>query len=186
MIALPAGLPLIRVSPETLAVCEPDWLEETLVKTAEGSDVPQWLAEDVSRGVEAFLRNHFEGTVIDVDDLFARIRETLENLGLGEMAGNLEVSPPQVKISLTDLARRAGDGYELAFFNLLEARFRSAMQGGVSKVNCYGLQNCVKNLTAAQRWTRRCQLLEDEIREFLHAEQAKAATQVPQLTLFIN
>jgi hypothetical protein len=185
MIALPAGLPLIRIN-QNLAACEPDWLHNTLRKAAKGSDVPEWLAEDVGRGVEAFLRNHYEGTVIDVEDLFEKIRTTLENLGLGELVANLDSTPPQVKISLTDLARRAGSGYELAFFQLLEERFRSAAYGGAEELNCYGLDKCVRKLMSAQRWSARCETLKEEIREFLQAEQEKAMDQLPKLTLFIN
>ena len=136
MIALPSGLPFIRIGKDNLAVCEPQWLQSTLESAAEKSSVPPWLAADVSRGVEAFLRNHYEGTVIDVDDLFDRIRKTLSGIGLENVADNLEATPPRVRISLSDLARKAGSGYELAFFDLLKSRFRSATTGGYSSSRC--------------------------------------------------
>ena len=168
-----------------LAVCEPQWLTKALTDATEDTGVPEWLAVDVSRGVEAFLRNHYDGTVIDFDDLFERIRLTLNGIGLGEIAANLEVSPPKIRISLTDLARRAGSGYELMFFDLLKSRFRSAAGGGVRDLDCYGLRACVRHLTATKRWTRNCGFLESEISEFLHGEQRKASLIFPELRLTI-
>ena len=132
MIALPTEFPFIRVNAETLALCESAWLRETLrTAAAKTQDVPPWLAEDVSKGVEAFLRNHYEGTVIEVADLFERIRAALENLGLNHMAAEVETVVPPVRISFADLARRAGAGYELAFFRLLDDRLRASADGGV-------------------------------------------------------
>jgi hypothetical protein len=110
MISLPHALPYIRIGSSSLALCESDWLAETLSNAASGTDVPDWMARDISRGVESYLANHFHGTVIDSADLFARIEKTLMSLGLDHVAAKIDRTPPPVRISLTDLARRAGSG----------------------------------------------------------------------------
>lgn len=186
MIALPADLPLIRISRETLALCEPAWLQETLKSAALAADVPEWLAEDVCKGIESYLKHHFPGTVIDMPDLFARIKRTLGQLGLADFAAQVSEMAPPVRISLPDLARRAGPGFELLFFELLKQRFRSAADGGARRLICYGLRNSVKQLTTAAKWSVRCDRLEREIMAFLAYEHGRMADRLPELTLSID
>jgi len=185
MIALPSSLPLIKISPDNLAACDAEWLRRNLRDAATRAEVPEWFADDVVSGVITFLRNHYEGTTISIESLYDRIRCTLENLGLDDLAEELTPVAPPLRISLMDLAKKAGDGYELAFFQLLEQRFASATNNGVENVYFYGLRNCVQRLTSLRRWTRRCESLQDEITHFLEHEVRKVGAQRPNLSLAI-
>lgn len=185
MIALPNPMPFIRIGNSSLALCQPDWLTETLTNATAGTDVPSWMAEDISRGVESFLTNHYKGTVIDSDELFDRIEKTLSNLGLNEVAANIDKTPPPVRISLSELARRAGTGYELAFFQLLDDELRSAAAGGAFRVECHGLRTCVRRLSSAKRWTNRCRVLESEITEFVDSTRNLVTRARPEVQMLI-
>ncbi len=185
MIALPHSLPYIRIGSSSLALCESHWLTETLTNAASGTDVPQWMAMDISRGVESFLIKHYKGTVIDSDDLFARIEKTLMSLGLNHVAAKINKTPPPVRISLSELARRAGTGYELAFFRLLEEQVKSATTGGATTVECHGLRNGVRRLVSTRKWTGRCETLKTEITEFVEQMRERVALANPDLTLMI-
>ncbi len=186
MIALPAEFPFIRISEENLALCEPAWLQKTLKHAANAAEMPEWLAEDVSKGVESYLKNHYPGTVIEVGDLFDRIRSTLNDLGLTNLAEHLSDEAPPIKISLTEIARRAGPGFELAFFQLLRRQFQAATDGGARQLVCYGLRPCVKKLATSKKWTVRCRKLEAEIREFLNHEHSRLCDDIPELSMAIN
>ena len=185
MIALPSSLPLIKIGPDHLAPCDTEWLRRNVRDAAVRAAVPEWFADDVVSGVITFLKNHYQGTTITIESLYNRIRDTLENLGLGDLAKELTPGAPPLCISLTDLARKAGDGYELAFFQLLEQRFTSATSNGVEHVYFYGPRNCVQYLTSLSRWTRRSENLQNEITSFLEHEIQKAGTQRPNLSLAI-
>jgi len=185
MIALPHSLPYIRIGSASLALCESDWLTETLTNAARGTDVPVWMAQDISRGVESFLIKHYKGTVIDSEDLFARIEKTLASLGLNHVAAKIDKTLPPVRISLSELARRAGSGYELAFFRLLEEQLKSAAFGGATMVECHGLRNGVRRLVSTKKWTGRCELLKGEITEFVDRVRNEVARARPELTLMI-
>lgn len=185
MIALPSSLPLIKIGQDNLVACDAEWLRGNVRDAAARADVPEWFADDVVSGVITFLRNHYQGTTITLDSLYGRIRDTLENLGLDELAEELTPSAPPLRISLPDIARKAGEGYELAFFQLLEQRFVSATSNGVENVYFYGLRNCVQNLTSLKRWTRRCDNLQNEITRFLEHEAQKIGSQRPNLSLAI-
>lgn len=185
MIALPTSLPLIKISQDNLAACDAEWLRRNLREAAARTEVPEWFADDVVSGVITFLRNHYEGSTITIESLYDRIRDTLENLGLNDLAEELTPTPPPLRISLTDLARKAGTGYELAFFQLLEQRFHSATSNGAEHVYFYDLRNCVQRLTAVRKWTKRCETLQNEITGFLEHEAQKAGKQNPRLSLAI-
>tara|TARA_R110000850_G_scaffold76640_1_gene166317 strand:- start:1483 stop:2046 length:564 start_codon:yes stop_codon:yes gene_type:complete len=185
MIALPQALPFIRIGSASLALCQKDWLTETLTNATRGTDVPAWLAEDISRGVERFLSNHYKGTVIDSDELFARIEKTLSQFGLSDVAENIDKTPPPVRISLSELARRAGTGYELVFFQLLQDQLSSATTGGVLRVECHGIKPCVKRLVSTKKWSKRCDHLKDEITDFLNQARDQASTIRPEMSFMI-
>ncbi len=175
MISLPHALPYIRIGTSSLALCEPEWLSDTLANAVSGTDVPAWMAHDISRGVESFLANHYKGSVIDSDDLFARIEKTLASLGLGHVAAKIDKTPPPVRISVSELARRAGSGYELAFFRLLEEEILSAAAGGANLVEVHALGKGVRRLVATKKWTGRCETLKREITAFVRETLDRAA-----------
>lgn len=185
MISLPHSLPYIRIGSSSLALCEPDWLDETLTNAASGTDVPAWMALDISRGVERFLTHHYKGSVIDSKDLFAKIEKTLFSLGLDHVAAKIDKTPPPVRISLTELARRAGSGYELAFFRLLADQLRSAAAGGATVVEVHGLHNGVRRLVSSKKWTTRCEVLKKEISDFVSEANHRFRCVCPELNLFI-
>lgn len=185
MISLPHALPYIRIGSSSLALCESEWLSDTLSNAASGTDVPDWMARDISRGVESFLANHYKGSVIDSDDLFARIEKTLSSLGLDHVAAKIDKTPPPIRISLSELARRAGSGYELAFFHLLEEQLHSAAVGGAHRVEVHGLSRSVRRLVATKKWTGRCEALKREITAFVTEMRSRIAEIHPGLHLVI-
>lgn len=185
MIALPHALPYIRIGSSSLALCQTEWLTETLTNAAHGTDVPDWMARDISRGVESYLTNHYRGSVIDSDELFARIEKTLSSLGLNDVAANIDKTPPPVRISLNELARRAGSGYELSFFQLLAEQLDSALQGGALRVEFYGMRSCVKRMTSTRKWSSRCDQMRSEIADFIDRFRLEASFRSPALAVVV-
>lgn len=72
-----------------------------------------------------------------------------------------------VKTDLRQLACESGKGFELFFFPRLRDELRQQLLRGPEVLHFDGLRSCVKQLTGARRWTRRCQSLEDQIVEYL-------------------
>lgn len=185
MIALPHALPFIRIGSSSLALCKTEWLTETLTNATHGTDVPGWMAEDISRGVESYLVNHYRGSVIDSEELFDRIEKTLSSLGLKEVAANIDKTPPPVRISLNELARRAGSGYELIFFRLLGEQLQSALFGGAHRIEFYGMRSCVKRMTSTRKWSTRCDRMRDEIDSYIDRFREEASLLNPELAVVI-
>lgn len=163
MIAIPHHLPFVRVGENSLAPCKDDWIEQLMLDATHDTNVPQWLALDISEGIQQYLKENYQGTVIESDELFLKISQTLTGIGMAEIAEKIDRSPPPIRISLSDLARRAGESYELAFFQLLEDKCQEVLDSGVCFVECHGLVNCVRTLKGSRRWNMSAEALKKEI-----------------------
>jgi hypothetical protein len=76
-------------------------------------------------------------------------------------------SPPVQEYDLCRLALESGQGRELFFFPRLRVELQRYLRQDSRVVHFRGLRGCVKQLTGARRWTRRCQALESEIVDYL-------------------
>jgi len=70
-------------------------------------------------------------------------------------------------IAAARLALETGQGRELFFFPRLRAELQRHLQQAPRVVRFRGLRGCVKQLTGARRWSRRCETLELEIVDYL-------------------
>lgn len=80
--------------------------------------------------------------------------------------------PPRqlaVPFSLYSLASEAGEAGELLFFPKLREQLRTKLSQGHNLMRFTGLRGCVKQLTGARRWSRRCRQMEDQIVSFLRS-----------------
>ncbi len=174
MICLPSFLPLIRVGERDVAHYEACWLEETLRRAAqEAGHESWWPAPDVVRGVFEFLRDRFQKNVITVHDLFQKIEHTLRSIGFSDIAGKLKAEPPPVELNLFDVAREAGDAFELAFYRRLGLEVEALSDAGVTRLRCVQLGDAARWLAGARITTDRSQVIEREILDFLNVALLK-------------
>jgi hypothetical protein len=168
MIALRDELPLVRFHDGQVAVFERDWLVRRLVEAAEKAGYPQWwLAPHVAESLTTFLRQRFAGNVVAVPRLAQAVQSMLQVIGYAEVASHFDPGPPPIKISLLDLARKAGAGYELAFFDLLGRDMQQVLDTKATYFELFDLDRCVKRLRAKKIWSRDCESLRAEIITFL-------------------
>jgi len=153
MIALSHHLPFVSVGENSNAQIQSEWLDE-------------WLAIDIARGIQQFLQNSYEGTVIEADELLNSIRRTLHRSGAGEIADNIEWIAPPLRISLTDLARKANQSFDWSFIQMLEDKCQEAVKGFADSVEYHGLSSCVETLSKSDS----CELSESEIQSKIEAK----------------
>ena len=77
--------------------------------------------------------------------------------------------------SLVELAREAGTGYELAFFDMLGRRIQELCRAQSTCFELLGLEPCVKLLRARKSWSRDCDALRIEIVSFAREQTGTAA-----------
>lgn len=178
MIAFAETLPMVRFADGEITGFRASWLAKELRDAAaRAGHQGWWLAEHVSESVTRWLRDSCDEPVIGVDRLEAAVREVLQVIGFGEVAPMFRAGRPPVEISLPELARAAGTGYELAFFDLLNQRIRQCLATPVRELRLHGLERCVKQLCTKKVWCRECDRLRSEIVSFVREQFDAAAPQ---------
>ena len=108
--------------------------------------------------------------------------------GFGTCAESIETQPAGKRVlesDLRQLACESGKAYELLFFPRLRDELRNQMQNSPRLLRFRGLRGCVKQLTGARRWSASCQMLHDQIVEFLRNCFSAEVTR-PDCALFVD
>ena len=168
MIALHDGLPLMKFDNGEIAVFQRKWLLWCVLQSAQRAGYPKWwLAEHVTESVGAYLATQCEENVVPVAGLAKAVRSVLQVIGYAEVAHHFVAEPPLARISLAQLAREAGSGYELAFFDSLNRQMEELLAKRHFCFELFGLEHCVKTLKARKIWSRQCTTLRTEIVAFV-------------------
>ncbi len=176
MICLKDNLPVIQLASGQAIAFERDWLVRSLAQAAARAGYEKWwLAAHVAESVTEFLRDQTELNVLPVERLTAAVRSVLQVIGYGEIGQHFTPAPPRVRISLVELAREAGHGYEMAFFEMLGRRLRELCREPGSYFELLGLEPCVKLLRSRKSWSRDCDALRTEIVCFAREHSGTAA-----------
>jgi hypothetical protein len=154
---------------------EESWFLAIIQEAAQRAGIKDvWFAEHIARGIVIYLRERFSQSSIGIEELFAKIAQTLQVVGFPQIARQLEPSAPPATMCLDTLAAQAGNGYELSFFQLLASALRDARDRGSVHVHCAGLEPAVNRLCQSKRWSRRSERLRDEILTFVSSEVCAA------------
>ena len=155
-----------------------------IFKTSEGEEIPcsaEWvtleLMGDAAVNVEPDLIRNASAAVLhyfkdELNRSFVSISEFADALekvlrGLGFQVTNEPQQQP--KISEGDLRHivTAGNGCELFFFQNLRQELKQRLSESPQVVAYRGLRGSVKILLGAERWSAKCQLLADQIVEYM-------------------
>jgi hypothetical protein len=156
------------------------WLEDALrraAKAADNEDFP--LVTEVCRGVELYLENTCPLRLLHLEDLFDRMRKMLMKMGCERIAEKLEPLAPPVTVSLISAARKAGNGFELAFFETLRGELLALRSAGAEQIHFTGLRESALILRGQEKWNRQCDILLSEIEAFLVALDSDASMPAP-------
>src|SRR5215469_16782477 len=164
MVAFKEEFPYLRTESGQLFEFNRDWLHAAITRAAHEAGYPSWwLTDHVTESIAFYLRLRTDENVVAFSQLSQTVRYVLKAIGYKEIVAHFAPSPPPISISLLDIARHAGAGYELAFFDLLEKRINSLIEIGADNLQLCSLQPCVKHLRGVKTWTRACDALREEI-----------------------
>lgn len=176
MIAFLDNLPLVQLESGQAVAFDRNWLLRSLTSAARKAGFAQWwLADHVAESVTHFLRSQSELRILTIEKLQTAVRSVLQVIGYGEISGHFVVGLPVVQVSLVDLARAAGTGYELAFFELLGRQIQDLLHDDRRHFELLGLEPCVKMLRSKKAWSRDCDALRAEIVSFAREQTGIAA-----------
>lgn len=167
MIALLDGMPLVKLPDGRSIRFDKQWITASLCAAAERAGHHRWwLAEHIAESVSVYLRRDFEANAVAVPNLQEAVLEVLESLGFGDVAVHFRLPDPPEHLSLEELVREAGEGYELAFFGLLEDRLRKVAGSHAALLEIHDLPVCLRMLAKRRRRGLR-EGLRGEIVEFI-------------------
>ncbi|MFV0416110.1 MAG: hypothetical protein ACK5NG_07050 [Chthoniobacterales bacterium] len=171
MINLRDEMPLVRFSDGRTQAFDPSWLCQSVQRAAEDAGYSEWvLSKDITVSICVFLKYDFDGTVVSTQNIQKIVQTVLSSLGYQEIASGFTPLPAPVCLSLEKIARDAGSGYELFFFNLLRQNLKKILHSGAEQVDFLDLHRCVKTLRTAKHWRRDCRHLQSEIVAFIRNE----------------
>ncbi|MCX6967978.1 MAG: hypothetical protein NTZ46_09435 [Verrucomicrobia bacterium] len=175
MIALADGMPLVQLEDARVVAFQSEWIERALAKAALKAGYQKWwLATYVTEAITYYLGSQYQGNAISIPRLTQLLADALQVIGYAEIARCLTLGLPGERLDLVDLAREAGAGYELAFFNRLRDRLQTLIGAGTTDVDLVGLALCVKQLRARKSWSRSCGALQEEIVSFVRTQTLSA------------
>lgn len=168
MIALRDNLPLLDWQGDRCAELTREWLLASVSAAATRAGHRKWwLASHVAESVFSYLQNEYDRPTISLGQLEKSVRCVLEVIGFSEIAMEFRMAPPAARISLAELARDAGHGYELAFFDLLRSRLQEALASDAEELELCDAQPAIKLLRSAKTWRRDCSGLLEEVVGFV-------------------
>lgn len=133
------------------------------------------FVEHATKAVFHYFKHELGRQTVSAGEFAAALEKVLRGFAATAQVSPKADSPASMlEADLCRLAHESGPGRELFFFPRLRAELQRHLRHAPRALRFHGLRGCVKQLTGARRWTRRCRTLEGEIvaylRECLSAE----------------
>jgi len=168
VISLIGNRPALQIGRYQVIEYDTEWLDDALRRAARAADFEDFpFVSDIRSGVVKYLETKCPLKLLRLEDLFDRMRRMLEKIGCERIAEKLEPLAPPVTVSLVRAALEAGNGFELAFFEMLRAELADLRAAGAEEIRFVGLRESSLILRGASKWNKSCDILLTEIRAFL-------------------
>ncbi len=168
MISLIGNRPALQIGRYQVIDYDTAWLDSALRRAAlaaEHEDFP--FVDDIRSGIVKYLETKCPLKLLPLDELYDRMRRMLVKIGCEKIAEKLEPLAPPVTVSLVRAAMEAGNGFELAFFEMLRAELSDLRAAGAEDIRFTGLRESAMILRGTSKWNKRCQILLSEIEGFV-------------------
>lgn len=169
MISFIGNRPALQIGRHQVLDYDTAWLDRALRRAAVAAEFEDFpFVEDIRGGVVQYLENQCPLRLLDLADLFERMRRMLVKIGWERIAENLRPLAPPVTISLVRAATEAGNGFELAFFETLRAELAELRSAGAEEIRFVGLRESALILRGITgKWDKQCDAMLAEIESFL-------------------
>jgi hypothetical protein len=125
------------------------------------------LLREAAAAVLHYFKHDLGRSSVSVADFAAVLERVLKTFGLDvkpSAEANLQTGGV---FDLRQLTGESDEAFELAFFTQLRDELRKRLTESPRMLQVRGLRACVKRLLGAKRWSYRCQVLNDQIVDYL-------------------
>lgn len=180
VISLIGNRPALQIGRYQVIDYDIAWLDDALRRAANAADHEDFpFITDIRSGIEQYLETKCPLRLLQLEDLFERVRMMLVKIGWESIAEKLELLAPPMTVSLVRTAMEAGNGFELAFFETLRVELAELRAAGAEEIRFTGLRESSLILRGSGKWNKQCDVLLAEIEGFLKSwqgEQTQAAS----------
>lgn len=163
MIALSSDCLLFQLSNGESIPCSPEMISIELVGNADSTVDPEMLRH-AAASVFHYFKDELARESVTVGEFAQALEKVLRSFGLAIRAGGTD-SPEMT--DLGHIARESGDSLELFFYPRLRDELRAQLRQAPRVLRFHGLRGCAKQLAGAQRWSHRCEKMQEQIVEYL-------------------
>jgi hypothetical protein len=163
--------------------CSAEWVSFELIGESATLVDPE-LVRHAAAAVLHYFKQELHRSFVSVAEFASALERALRGLGLSIFADS---QPDFLRVQeshLPDLIQNAGQAGELFFFPHLRQQLQRQLEQSPHIVRFNGLRPCVKQLAGADRWSRRCELLSDQIVDYLRT-CCQADTRSQSCTLLV-
>jgi hypothetical protein len=173
MIALSSDHLLFQLTNGESVPCSAEMITIEIAGNSEGFLDPELLRHAAS-SVFHYFKVELERESVTVGEFALALEKALHGLGLTLYADHSVPDSATRESDLAVLARENAENLELFFFPRLRRELRAQLRHSPRVLRFRGLRGCAKQLAGAQRWSARCEKMQEQIvgylRECLVAE----------------
>lgn len=167
MIALSSEHLIFQLTNGESIPCSAEMITIEIVGNSEGMiDVD--MLRHAAASVFHYFKNELDRQSVTVGEFAHALEKVLRNLGLTLSADEELPGEKQIlEADLCHIARESDNSLELFFFPRLRDELRARLRQSPRLLRFRGLRRCVKQLAGAQRWSGRCEKIQEQIIEYL-------------------
>lgn len=164
MICIAGNMPVLQVGEHQISNYDTYWIRRAIENASIRANQPYFtFVDDVYDGIVYYLEHKCPLRLLAIESLYTRIRHTLKRIGCEAIANALEIECPPITISLERAAIEAGNGYELAFYQILQKEMIDLKTLGAREVFFSEMRESILILKQADYWDGDCDQLESDI-----------------------
>ena len=146
--------------------CAANMISVEIVGESNGLLDPEMLRH-AAASVFHYFKFELEREAVTIGEFSIALEKVLGHLGYTIHAGDATRARDISETDLGLLARESSDSLELFFFPRLRDELRLRLRQSPRVLRFRGLRGCAKQLAGARRWSARCELIQDQIVEYL-------------------
>ena len=146
--------------------CSAGMISVEIVGEVNGLLDPEMLRH-AAASVFHYFKFELEREAVTIGEFSIALEKVLGHLGYTIHAGDATRARDISETDLGLLARESSDNLELFFFPRLRDELRLHLRQSPRVLRFRGLRGCAKQLAGARRWSARCELIQDQIVEYL-------------------
>ena len=164
MIALHSDYLLFQLNNGESVPCSADMISVEIIGET-GHHLDPEMLQHAAASVFHYFKHELDCQTVTIGEFSLALEKALRHLGYTIHAG--ENAATNRATDLASIARDLAGNLELFFFPRLRNELRHQLRQTPALVRFRGLRGCAKQLAGAQRWSRRCEQMQDQIVEYL-------------------